>query len=76
MIEYHQAVVNIKKIQQEEREIAREAGARDLALDRNIALRIVTYRNLRDVNFKQYKKLGGKATSVEKVTREIKDPCL
>lgn len=75
VIEYHKAVEDLKQAQKKEREISKESGVRDLGLERNLGFQIVTYRDLRDANFKQYKKLGGKAASAEKVTRDLSDPC-
>lgn len=74
-IDYHSAVLDIMQMQTAEREITQESGVRDLALERALATKLITFRELRDRNFKHYKKLGGKAASVEKVAREIPDPC-
>lgn len=74
-IDFHSAVQDIMQMQKAEHEITRESGVRDLALERALTIKLSTFRELRERNFNHYKKLGGKASSVEKVRREIPDPC-
>lgn len=75
-VDYHTAVKDIMQIQKAEHEITQESGVRDLALERALTIKLSTFRELRDRNFKHYKKLGGKAASVEKIWREMPDPCI
>jgi hypothetical protein len=74
-VDYHAAVQDITDMQKAEREITQESGVRDLALERNLTIKLRTFRELRDRNFKRYRELGGKAASVQKVTKEIQNPC-
>lgn len=75
VVEYQQVVNDYKALQKKEQAIAKESGVRNLAVERNIVIKLVTFRDLRDAHFKLYKKYGGKASTAEKVTKEIKDPC-
>ncbi len=75
VIGYQDAMNKMKLVQKKEREIARESGVRNLAVERDLAARMIIYRDYRDAHFKEYKKLGGKASSADKVKSDIANPC-
>lgn len=75
VIGYQDAMNTMKLMQKKEREIARESGVRNLAVERDLATKMIIYRDYRDAHFKYYKKLGGKAVSADKVKMDIADPC-
>lgn len=76
VVDYQQVVNDYKALQKKEQAIAKESGVRNLAIERNIVIKMVTFRDLRDAHFKLYRKYGGTVSTAEKVTREVKDPCL
>ncbi|MGZ8251779.1 MAG: hypothetical protein ACXWT7_05505 [Methylophilaceae bacterium] len=69
-------IAELREVQARERKITKESGVRDLAKERSIGEGIVRYTEIRAGLFNEYKRMGGKELTADKVTKNLANPCL